>query len=121
MARRRVHRDDINCPICGSGRMRKDGFANGRQAYRCGDCGRRCIPGGAYNRPGPAVKARAVAMYAEGSSPTEIGRVLGYSAPAVPGRVKKAGRAAYPEPAAAGTESATDGGDGEAAGGATAR
>lgn len=59
-------------------------------------------------------------MYAEGSSLTEIRRVLGYSAPAVPGRVKKAGRAAYPEPAA-GTESATDGGDGEAAGGATAR
>ena len=44
---------------------------------------RRYVPGGAYRRPGPAVKAQAIAMYIEGSSLSAIGRVLGYSAPAV--------------------------------------
>ena len=34
-------------------------------------------------RPGPAVKSQAIAMYIEGSSLIVIGRVLGYSAPAV--------------------------------------
>ena len=45
----------------------------------------------AYHRPGAAVKERALRMYAEGSSLSAIGRVLGYSAPAVLGRVKKGG------------------------------
>ena len=63
MARSRVYRHDVRCPDCGSNWMRKDRFANGRQAYRCGDCRRRYIPGGAYHRPGPAVKAQAIEMY----------------------------------------------------------
>ena len=91
MARNRVYRHDVRCPGCGSNWMRKYGHAAGRQAYRCGDCGRRSTPGGAYCRPGPEVKERALAMYAEGSSLRAIGRVLGYSAPAVLGWVKKGG------------------------------
>ena len=61
MVRRRVYR----CPDCGSNWMRLDGFSNGRQAYRCGDCRRRYVAGGAYRRPGPAVKAQAIAMYCD--------------------------------------------------------
>ncbi len=45
--------------------------------------------GGAYRRPGAAVKERALPMYAKGNSLRVIGRVLGYSAPAVLGWVKK--------------------------------
>ena len=34
MARSRVYRHDIRGPECGSNWMRKNGFTNGRQAYR---------------------------------------------------------------------------------------
>ena len=91
MARRRVYRHHIRCPDCGSNWTRRDEVSNGRQAYSCGDCRRRYVLGGAYRRPGPAVKAQAIAMYIEGSSLSAIGRVLGYSAPAVLGWVKKGG------------------------------
>ena len=48
-------------------------------------------PEGAYRRPGPEVKERALAMYTEGSSLSAIGRVLGYSVQAVSQWVKKGG------------------------------
>ena len=96
MARSRVYRHDVRCPDCGSNWMRKDGCTNGKQAYSCGDCRRRCVPEGAYRRPSAAVKERGIAMYTEGSSLrgsslSAIGRVLGYSAAAVPGWVGKGG------------------------------
>ena len=91
MARSRVYRHHIRFPDYSSNWMRMDGFSNGRQAYRGGDCRRRYVPGGAYRRPGPAVKAQTIAMYSEGGSLSAIGRVLGYSAPAVLGWVKKGG------------------------------
>ena len=96
-------------------RMRKDGHAPGRQAYHCGGCGRRCVPGGPYSRPSRAVKEqRAIAMYAEGSSLSAIGRVLGYSAPAVLGWVKKG---ACRTEATAGAQPAADRGPGWASAG----
>ena len=88
MARRRVYRHHIRCPDLGSNRTRRDEFSNGQQACRCGDCRPCCVPAGAYRRPGRAVKAQAIAIYIEGSSLSAIGRVLGYSAPAVLGWVK---------------------------------
>ena len=91
MARSRTYRHDVRCPNCGSNWMPKDGFSGGRQAYRCGDCGRRCVPGGAYRRPGPELKEQALRLYVEGSSLSAIGRTLGYSATAVQGWVKKGG------------------------------
>ena len=91
MARRRVYRHDIRCPDCGSNRMRRDGFSNGRPAYRCGDCQHGYAPGGAYRRPGPAVKEQGIARYVEGSSLSAIGRLLGYTPAAVLGWVKKGG------------------------------
>ena len=69
--------------------MRKDGFSNGKQAYSCGDCRRRYVPDGAYRRPGPAVKEQGIELYLEGNTLSGIGRMLGYSVPAVPGWVKK--------------------------------
>ena len=89
MVRRRVYRHDVRCPDCSSNWMRKDGLFSGKQAYRCGDCGRRYLPEGAYRRPSGLVKERALQMYSEGSSLSAIGRVLGYSATAVQGWVKR--------------------------------
>ena len=109
MARSRVYRHGVRCPACASNRMRKDGPAAGRQACGCGDCQRRCVPGGAHRRPGRAVKERAIATYADGSNSSAIGRVLGYSAPAVPGWAKKGARRTEPT---AGAQPATDRGPG---------
>ena len=91
MARRRVYRHNIRCSACGSSRMRMDGFSNGRQAYSCGDCRRRYVPGGAYRRPGPAVKAQAIAMYIEGSSLSAIGGCWGTAPRRCWGGSKKGG------------------------------
>ena len=91
MARPRVYRHDVRCPDCGSNWMRKDGFNRGRQRYRCGECRRRYQPEGAYRRPSAAVKEQGVAMYLEGVNLRAIGRLLGYSGPAVLGWVKKGG------------------------------
>ena len=91
MSRPRVYRDDIRCPDCGSNWMRKDGLNGDKQRYRCGVCRRRYVPGGAYRRPGPAVKEQAMAMYTDGSSLSAISRVVGVSVQAVSNWVKKGG------------------------------
>ena len=44
MVQSRVYRPDIHCPAFGSNWMRKNGFTNGSQAYRCGDCKRGYAP-----------------------------------------------------------------------------
>ena len=62
MARSRVYRFDIQCPDFGSNRMRKDGFTNGRQAYR---------------RLGQALQAQGVARYPECGALSAVGRLLG--------------------------------------------
>ncbi len=99
MAAARVCRHDVRCPHCGSNRMRKDGFAAGRQRYRCG----------AYRRPGAAVRERALRTYTEGSSLRAIGRIWITAPPAVLGRVKKGA----PDPeSAAGAEPAAHRGEG---------
>ena len=85
MVRSRIYRHRIRCPDCGSNRTRRDGFSNGRPAYRGGECRRRYVPGGAYRRPGRAVKTQAIAMCIEGSNLSAIGQVLGCNAPAVLG------------------------------------
>ncbi len=114
MGRPRSYCHGIRCPDCGSNWMSKHGFNQGMQRYRCGDCGRRYQPGGAYHRPGPAVKERALRLYLEGGSLSAIGRVLGYSAQAVSQWVKKG--AAGPEPIA-GAEPAAPRGQGGLPGG----
>ena len=58
MARSRVYRHHIRCPDCGSNRMRRDGFSNGRPAYSCDDCRRRYVPGGACRRVGRGRRRR---------------------------------------------------------------
>ena len=91
MARQRTYRHDIRCPQCGSNWMRKYGHVRGKQSYSCGDCGRRTLEGASYRRPSAEVKEQAIQMYAEGSSLSAIGRVLGYSVTAVQKWVKKGG------------------------------
>ena len=89
MSRPRVYRHDIRCPDCVSNRMRKDGLNGNKQRYRCGDCRRRYVPGGAYRRPRPAVKEQAMAMYTDGSSLSTVSRVVGVSVQAVSNWVKQ--------------------------------
>ena len=112
MAPPRTYRHDVRCPRCGSNWMRKSGFGQGRQIYRCGDCAKSCIPGGAFVRPGPEIKERALRMYGEGSSLSAIGRVLGYSAQAVSRWVKKGdpgpGAAEPPAPEKGGQKAGTE-------------
>ena len=93
MVRARTYRHDVRCPECCSNWVRKYGRVKGRQSYSCGDCGRRRLASASYRRPREATKAQAIEMYVEGSSLSAIGRVLGYSATAVHGWVKKGGSA----------------------------
>ena len=83
MARARVYRHDVRCPHCGSNWMSKDGFDQGRQRYRGGECRRRHIPGGAWLHPSRAVKERALPLYVAGSSLSAVSRVMKVSVPAV--------------------------------------
>ena len=69
--------------------MRKNGFLRGKQSYSCGDCKHRYLPDAAYRRPSAQVREQAIQMYAEGSSLSAIGRVLGYSATSVQKWVKR--------------------------------
>ena len=69
--------------------MPKDGKSRGKQAYRCGDYGRRHTPLATFHRPSAVGKEQALQMYAESSSLSAISRIVGYGATAVLGRVKK--------------------------------
>ena len=76
MARARVYRHDLRCPHCGSNWLPKYGFSGGKQTYRCGDCHYHFTPGGNRAFHSDATKARAIAMYCEGSSLRAVSRVL---------------------------------------------
>ena len=91
MARARDYRHDVRCPHCGSNWMPKDGFDQGRQRYRCGECRRRHIPGGAWLHPSREVKERALPMYVAGSSLSAVSRVMKVSVPSVSSWVKRGG------------------------------
>ena len=71
--------------------MRQNGFTNGRQVYRCGDCGRYHTPDAAYTRPSAADKERGLALYQEGVSLSAIARRFGVTPVAVSRWVKKGG------------------------------
>ncbi len=104
MVRARVYRHDVRCPDCGSNWMRRDGCSrNGHQIYKCGDCKRRHTPEGAYRRPGPAIKERALETYAECGNLSAVGRLFQVSGQAVSVRVKKGG--VRPEPVPGGPAS----------------
>ena len=63
--------------------MPNDGTSKGRQVCHSGDCGRRAIPDAVYQRPSSADKARALAVYQEGSSLSAIARIFEGGVPAV--------------------------------------
>ena len=76
MVRKRVYRDDMQCPRCGSNWLPKYGNSRGRQTYRCGQCLYHFIPEGQRPHQSERVKSLAVDLYAEGLGISAISRVL---------------------------------------------
>lgn len=89
MARPRVYRHDMRCPHCGSNWTPKDGRSRGKQTYRCRECQHRFTPDGNRHYYSEAIKSQALKMYAEGSSVSAIGRVMGIQLGTVFSWVKK--------------------------------
>lgn len=78
-----------NCPRCQSTHMRKAGISrHGHQRWLCKDCGR-TFGDKNYRLIEPDIKARALAMYAEGISARAIERLLGVSHNSVLGWVRQ--------------------------------
>ena len=107
MVRKRVYRDGMQCPRCGSNWLPKHGRSRGKQTYRCGQCLYHFIPETERPHRPEKTKALAVALYAEGLGLSAISRVLKTKLGTVYSWVKKSpvgrGVAARPGPAAGGT------------------
>jgi transposase-like protein len=80
----------MNCPKCLADNFVKNGFALGRQRYRCMDC-RYLYTVPARGKP-KEVKRLALHMYLEGLGFRSIGRVLGVSDVAVLKWIREAGQ-----------------------------
>ena len=80
--------------------MPKNGTSQGRQVYRCGDCGRYYTHGAAYTRPSAADREPARAMLGAGVSQSAVARLVGVTPPAVHRWVKKGARRRSPDCAA---------------------
>lgn len=65
----------ISCNGCGSENIRKSGFLNGMQRYKCGQCGRQFVPAGRRNKMGTA-KLAASLLYVNGVSSRAIEGLL---------------------------------------------
>ena len=100
MARPRAYNHGIRCPECGSRPDAPERRSQGRQLYRCGDCGRYYTHGGAYTRPGAADREPAVDIHGAGVSQSAIARLVGATPPAVGRWVKKGALPRAPDCAA---------------------
>ena len=89
MAAKRVYRDDMQCPRCGSNWLPKYGHFRGKQTYRCGQCLYHFTPGTDRPHRDQKVKDLALALYGEGLGLSAIGRVLGEKLGTVYAWVKK--------------------------------
>jgi transposase-like protein len=67
----------MNCPKCQSAHKVKDGNANGKQRYRCKNCGYRFTVERRSTEKSPDKKKLALQLYLEGLGFRAIGRVLG--------------------------------------------
>jgi len=81
----------INCPKCQSQACVKDGIVQGRQRYRCKDCGYRHSV--KERGLGPDKKRQALELYLEGLGFRSIGRFLRCSHVAVYNWIKSYGAA----------------------------
>jgi transposase-like protein len=81
----------MNCPKCRGGNFIKNGFALGRQRYRCKDC-RYLYTVPSRGKP-RELKRLALHMYLEGLGFRSIGRILGVSDVAVLKWIRETGQA----------------------------
>ena len=89
MVRRRVYRDDMQCPRCGSNWLPKHGRSRGKQTYRCRQCLYHFIPDTERPHRPEKAKSLAVELYAEGLGLSAISRVLNTKLGTVYSWVKK--------------------------------
>ena len=81
----------MDCPRCGSVANTKDGFARGRQRYRCKHCQYHYTVSTRSSEKPPETRQLALELYLEGLGFRAIGRILKVSNTAVLGWIKKAG------------------------------
>lgn len=82
----------MDCPKCNSFSNKKNGIINGRQRYKCHDCGYNYtveLKSTAFPR---SVKRQALQLYLEGLGFRSIGRYLGVSHVSVQKWIKKFGQ-----------------------------
>ncbi|WP_093396185.1 IS1/IS1595 family N-terminal zinc-binding domain-containing protein [Thermodesulforhabdus norvegica] len=89
MGRRKVFREDMRCPHCGSNWCIKNGRANGKQTYLCRHCNYRFTPEAKRHVHPRWLKEKAIGMYLEGMSISSISRALGISLVTVYSWIKK--------------------------------
>jgi len=73
----------LRCKDCGSDRKVRNGCPNGKQRYRCKDCGRNYVPGDLRERYSLEKKTKVVRMYLEGMGIRSIERLEGVSNPLI--------------------------------------
>jgi len=82
----------MECVHCKSVRLVKTGFQQGKQRFKCKDCGKRSTENSEKAYP-EAIKAKAIALYLEGLGFRSIGRLLNVSNVSVLNWVRKAAQA----------------------------
>ncbi|ADI73306.1 Insertion element protein [Methanohalobium evestigatum Z-7303] len=82
----------MNCPKCNSFNHKKNGKVNGRQRYKCHDCGYNFSVELKSTAFPQSVKRQALQLYLEGLGFRSIGRFLGVSHVSVQKWIKKFGQ-----------------------------
>ncbi|WP_157196689.1 IS1 family transposase [Methanococcoides burtonii] len=82
----------MNCPRCKSSSHKKNGKIDGRQRYKCHDCGYSYSVEIKSTASPMSVKRQALQLYLEGLGFRSIGRLLGVSHVSVQKWIKKFGR-----------------------------
>ncbi len=81
----------MNCPRCKSSNYKKNGRVDGRQRYKCHDCGYNYSVEIKSTASSSFVKRQALQLYLEGLGFRSIGRFLGVSHVSVQKWIKKFG------------------------------
>ncbi len=82
----------MDCPRCNSSSHKKNGIVDGRQRYKCHDCGYNYSVEMKSTASPTSVKRQALQLYLEGLGFRSIGRFLGVSHVSVQKWIKKFGR-----------------------------
>lgn len=73
----------LRCKNCGSEKKVKNGCPNGRQRYKCKECGKNYVAGDLREKYSIDKKMRVVCMYLEGMGIRSIERLEGISNPLI--------------------------------------